>query len=62
VIASLKALPRVPGVAEVLMPGERGARTLAERRPRGIPLPHAIVEELRGVGGRFGVPMFPSAP
>jgi LDH2 family malate/lactate/ureidoglycolate dehydrogenase len=60
-VAALKALPRVPGVVEVLMPGERGSRTLAERRRDGIPLPRAIVEELRGVAGRFGVPMFPSA-
>jgi LDH2 family malate/lactate/ureidoglycolate dehydrogenase len=61
VIEALKALPRVPGVMEVLMPGERGARTLAERQRHGIPLPHAIVEELRGVAGRFDVPMVPSA-
>jgi LDH2 family malate/lactate/ureidoglycolate dehydrogenase len=61
VIAALKALPRVPGVVEVLMPGERGARTLDARQRRGIPLPRAIVEELRGVADRFGVPMVPSA-
>jgi len=60
-VTALKALPRVPGVVEVLMPGERGSRTLAERRQRGIPLPRAIVEELRGVAARVGVPMFPSA-
>lgn len=60
-VAALKALPRVPGVVEVLMPGERGSRTLAERRREGIPLPRAIVEELRGVADRFGVTMFPSA-
>ena len=43
------------------MPGERGSRTLAERGRDGIPLPRAIVAELRAVAARFGVVMFPSA-
>jgi LDH2 family malate/lactate/ureidoglycolate dehydrogenase len=60
-ITALKALPHAAGVGEVLMPGERGSRTLAERTRDGIPLPRAIVEELRGVAARFGVAMFPSA-
>jgi len=62
VIAALKALPHAPGVLEILMPGERGSRTLATRTRDGIPLSRPIVEELRAVAGRFGVPMFPSAP
>lgn len=49
------------GALEVLMPGERGSRALATRTRDGIPLPRAIVEELRGVAARFGVAMFPSA-
>ena len=60
-IAALKTLPHAPGVVEILMPGERGDRTLARRRRDGIPLPRAIVEELRSVAARFGVAMFPSA-
>jgi len=60
-IAALKALPLAPGVLEILMPGERGSRTLAERTRDGIPLPRAIVKELQGVAARFGVTMFPSA-
>ena len=44
------------------MPGERGGRAYAERVTRGIPIPPAIVQELRIVADRFGVPMFPSAP
>jgi len=60
-ITALKALPHAAGVGEVLMPGERGSRTLAERTRDGIPLPRAIVEELRGVAARFGVAMLPSA-
>ena len=62
VIAALKALPQAPGVVEVLMPGERGARALAARTRDGIPLPRAIVDELRGVSARFGLATFPSAP
>ena len=62
VIAALKALPRAPGVLEILMPGERGARALAARTRDGIPLPRPIVDELRGVAARFGVGMLPSAP
>jgi LDH2 family malate/lactate/ureidoglycolate dehydrogenase len=41
------------------MPGERGARALAERLRSGIPLPGAIVSELEGAATRFGVAMFP---
>jgi len=62
VIAALKTLPQAPGVVEVLMPGERGARALAARTRDGIPLPRAIVDELRGVSARFGLATFPSAP
>jgi ureidoglycolate dehydrogenase (NAD+) len=61
-VASLKALPRAAGAAEVLMPGERGGRALAERLRNGIPLPRAIVSELESAASRFGVAMFPSAP
>jgi LDH2 family malate/lactate/ureidoglycolate dehydrogenase len=43
------------------MPGERGSRTLAARTRDGIPLPRAIVDELRGAAARFGLAPFPSA-
>jgi LDH2 family malate/lactate/ureidoglycolate dehydrogenase len=62
VIAALKALPRAPGVLEILMPGERGGRALAARTRDGIPLPRPIADELRGVAARFGLASFPSAP
>ena len=61
-VASLKALPGAAGAGEILMPGERGGRTLAERLRTGIPLPRAIVAELESAAARFGVAMFPSAP
>jgi ureidoglycolate dehydrogenase (NAD+) len=37
-VAILKALPKADGVSEILMPGERGARTADERGAQGIPI------------------------
>jgi len=54
-IGVLKALPRAAGVDEILMPGERGNRTLARRTRDGIPLPPAIVKELETVAESLGV-------
>jgi ureidoglycolate dehydrogenase (NAD+) len=54
-IAVLKGLPRAAGVDEILMPGERGRRTQARRTRDGIPLPPAVVKELRAVAHRLGV-------
>jgi LDH2 family malate/lactate/ureidoglycolate dehydrogenase len=56
-IAAVKALPREPGVAEILVPGERGDRTLEERRRNGIPLSPPTVQDLGFVADRFGVTM-----
>jgi LDH2 family malate/lactate/ureidoglycolate dehydrogenase len=53
----LKGLPRAAGVDEILMPGERGRRTLARRTHDGIPLPAAVVGDLSKVAGAFGVTM-----
>ena len=53
----LKALPRQAGFDEILLPGERGDRTYAARRARGIPLPPAVWADLARVAGRFGVAM-----
>lgn len=55
VIGALKALPRAAGVDEILMPGERGNRTLARRTRDGIPLPPALATELRAVADQLGV-------
>src|SRR6185295_10305836 len=43
-IGALKALPRAADVDEILMPGERGDRTHAQRARDGIPLPPAVVK------------------
>ena len=54
-IAALKTLPRDPDVAEILVPGERGQRTLEHRRRDGIPLPRVVLDELGVVANRLGV-------
>jgi LDH2 family malate/lactate/ureidoglycolate dehydrogenase len=45
---AIKALPPQPGM-EILLPGERGARTADARRREGIPLPDALYAELRAL-------------
>ncbi len=54
-VKDLKALPRQDSVAEILMPGERGARELAKRRKNGITIPVATWKDISGVAARFGV-------
>jgi LDH2 family malate/lactate/ureidoglycolate dehydrogenase len=58
--AVLKALPRDPGVTEILMPGERGSRTAERRRRDGIPVPLAVRDELLALSDRLGIAMFPA--
>ena len=53
--SGIKSLPRLAGVAEILLPGERGRRSAAERRQFGIPLARSLWEELERVGGALGV-------
>jgi LDH2 family malate/lactate/ureidoglycolate dehydrogenase len=57
--AVLKALPRQPDHPEILMPGERGARTYEKRSRDGIPLPRRVAAELEGIARDLGVAMFP---
>jgi ureidoglycolate dehydrogenase (NAD+) len=54
-VKDLKALPRRDGVAEILMPGERGARELAKRRHSGITIPATTWKDISRVAARFGV-------
>jgi ureidoglycolate dehydrogenase (NAD+) len=56
-IRAMKALPREPGVAEILVPGERGDRTCERRSRDGIPISRATLDDLEGVANRFGVTM-----
>jgi LDH2 family malate/lactate/ureidoglycolate dehydrogenase len=54
-VTDLKALPRQDGVAEILMPGERGDREAAKRREAGITIPAATWKDIGRVAARFGV-------
>ncbi len=56
-IAALKTLLRAEGHDEILVPGERGDRVLAERRRDGIPLPAGTWDRLREDADRMGVAM-----
>jgi ureidoglycolate dehydrogenase (NAD+) len=61
-VKALKSLPVDPEAGEILMPGERGRRTLEQRSRDGILIPHIVCDELQALANRLGVPMFPSAP
>lgn len=58
VVEAVKALPRAPDVAEILVPGERGDRTLEARSRDGIPITRATFDDLRRIADRLGLPMF----
>jgi ureidoglycolate dehydrogenase (NAD+) len=53
---AIRALPRQQGVAELLLPGERGARLAARRAREGIPAGGPAFAELLGIGAQFGLP------
>jgi ureidoglycolate dehydrogenase (NAD+) len=53
---AIKLLPRLAGVDEILLPGERGGRSEADRRAAGIPLARKLWQELAGLAGELGVP------
>jgi LDH2 family malate/lactate/ureidoglycolate dehydrogenase len=56
---TIKQLPR-SGDAEILYPGERGARTYAQRATQGIALPPAIWKKLVQDAEKRGVPVAPT--
>jgi len=56
-IDAIKALPAAGDAAEVLVPGERGRRSEAERRDAGIPLGPKVWRELAGAADSLGVPV-----
>jgi LDH2 family malate/lactate/ureidoglycolate dehydrogenase len=59
-VKGLKALPLAANTEEILMPGERGRRTLEERTREGIPIPRAVHDELHALAEHMGVAMVPS--
>lgn len=53
--AEVKGLRTAAGVDEVLLPGERAARSAAERAVEGIEVPEAVCAELDALGAPFGM-------
>lgn len=54
-IRDIKAEPKAPGVAEILIPGELEYRRTAERKELGIELPAKVAEELWHIGESYGI-------
>ncbi|MFT7059891.1 MAG: LDH2 family malate/lactate/ureidoglycolate dehydrogenase [Pseudorhodobacter sp.] len=51
----MKSSPRLPGVDEIRLPGERLHRVTAERSAKGIPLPAALRAQLDALAAELGV-------
>jgi LDH2 family malate/lactate/ureidoglycolate dehydrogenase len=49
-VASLKATPTIPGIAEILVPGERASRTESEQRRKGVALLCSVAKQIAKVG------------
>jgi LDH2 family malate/lactate/ureidoglycolate dehydrogenase len=56
-VDAIKALPPAEGVKEILIPGERGRRSEAERRANGIPIAAKAWRELTEAAESLGVPV-----
>jgi LDH2 family malate/lactate/ureidoglycolate dehydrogenase len=54
-IRSIKDYERLPGVDEILMPGERELKLERDRRAQGIPLSVAVLEQVAAVAKNVGV-------
>ena len=54
-IAYIKNSPRLQGVKEILIPGERAAHCMDERMEKGIPLPADVLESLDSVAKQAGL-------
>jgi len=55
-IDGIKACRKRPGVEEILVPGERSSRTIAQNRKDGIKLDAATLKELRELANELDVP------
>jgi LDH2 family malate/lactate/ureidoglycolate dehydrogenase len=56
-VDAIKSLPPAAGTSEILVPGERGRRTEAERGAAGIPLGPKVWRELTEVATGLDVPV-----
>jgi ureidoglycolate dehydrogenase (NAD+) len=53
--ADLKALPADPALGGILLPGDRGDRMHARRQAEGIPVPEAVLADLRRLATKLGI-------
>ncbi|MGO8695400.1 MAG: Ldh family oxidoreductase [Rectinemataceae bacterium] len=60
-LREIKASARAEGVKRIYVPGEIALETKARRLGTGIPIPDAVVEDFRRLGGELGIP-FPLRP
>ncbi|MGH3277788.1 MAG: Ldh family oxidoreductase [Trebonia sp.] len=56
-VDAIKSLPAAEGTSEILVPGERGRRTAAERSAAGVPLGAKAWRELTEIATGLGVPV-----
>lgn len=62
VLERVKSAERLPGVDEILLPGERGGRMAAERLARGVmPVEEALVNGLRTMAAKYDAQGSPKA-
>lgn len=54
-VQAIKAAPLAPGFQEILMPGERGYRTMIQRTETGIPVPASTWSEFSNAGDELGI-------
>ncbi|MBZ0299311.1 MAG: Ldh family oxidoreductase [Anaerolineae bacterium] len=54
-LARVKQVPPAVGFEEVLLPGEKEARSMAQRLQAGVPLPDSVWHDLTTLAGHYGV-------
>lgn len=59
IAATMKNLPRLPDVDEILLPGERGNRAAAARRTAGVPISAKLWQELGALATALKVELPP---
>jgi len=55
--SDIKALPKVPGIEEIYMPGDLEQIRKAKKKAEGMELPTVVYNELREMGERYKVPI-----
>ena len=56
VYTEMKASPRMTGVDEIRLPGERLSRIRADRAVNGIPMPQSLSDQLSTLAVKLGIP------